>query len=285
MPLPDFLIIGAQKAGSTWLQERLRAHPDVFMPEGEIHYFDKADRLERGPDWYSSCFEDANPGQIVGEKTPDYFWTGRSGAEGHLGTAHEEIHALLPEVRMLLTLRNPVDRAVSAVNHLVRTGRVSPAHSIDELLVGSKRALIEPHGVLDYGRYARHLERYLELFEREQIHILIFEEDIVRAPEEGVRSAARFVGVDPEIEWPGLGEKSNAPPVSRTGLYLRYAFPWARRAVKALDYLIGSRDFKLRPRPETRAELYEFYEPENRRLFDLIGREIPSWQQPPPADG
>lgn len=283
MPLPDFLILGAQKAGSTWLQERLREHPEIFLPEREVHYFDKADRLGRGPDWYRSFFDAAAPGQLVGEKTPEYFWTGTDGAEGHLGEVHRHVHELLPDARLLVSLRDPVERAISALNHLFRTGRLSPARDADALLVGELRSLIEPHGVLDYGRYAKHLDAYRSLYDPDQIRILIFEEDVVEDPRGGLQKAVRFLGADPTFAFPGLEIASNRPPASLLGLYLRYYFPWARRGIQVLDRLIGSPGFKLRPSRAAIEELYAFYEEPNRRLFEMLGREIPAWTCPTQA--
>ena len=69
---PDFLIIGVQKSATTWLQERLRQHPDVYMPRNELHYFDKNDNFKKGERWYLNNFKSAAKHQIIGEKTPDY---------------------------------------------------------------------------------------------------------------------------------------------------------------------------------------------------------------------
>lgn len=279
MPLPNFLIIGAQKAGTTWLQQQLQQHPDVFVPREEIHFFDKAYNYEKGVDWYRQFFAGVTGEKAVGEKTPDYCWTGTAGAEGHLPDVHRNIHDLLPQVKLVLVVRNPVDRAISAVNHIIRSGRLSPRYSVDELLTGEKRALVEPHGVIDYGRYMNHISAYLELFDREQLKILIFEEDIVRSPARGLEEVARFLDVDHTFSFSNVKEKSNAPPVSVAGLYLRYYVPWAYPAARALDYVVGSRTFKLRPRRETVDELYAIYAQDNERLFNFLGRDIDAWKR------
>lgn len=278
MPLPDFLIIGAQKSGTTWLRRQLRQHPDVFMPSHEIHFFDKRYNYEKGPDWYRRFFTEASSEKAVGEKTPDYYWTGTAGAEDHLPDVHRNIYDLLPDVRLLLVLRNPVDRAISAVNHIVRSGRVSPRFSADQLLVGEKRHLVEPHGVIDYGRYIKHIEAYLEIFQRKQLRILIFEEDVVRHPEEGLAKATRFLGIDPAFSFPEVRTKVHAPSVSLMGLYARYYVPWIRPLVDAADAVIGSREGTLRPRDETVEKLYLTYEADNERLFEFLGREIEPWK-------
>ena len=109
---------------------------------------------------------------------------------------HERVHDLLPDARLLVVLRDPVTRAVSAVQHIVRSGRVSPLHSIDDLLVGPKAHLVEGHGVLSYGDYAEQLEQWLELYPPEQLVVLIYEEDVVENPERGLARACAHLGVD-----------------------------------------------------------------------------------------
>ena len=278
MPLPNFVIIGAQKAGTTWLHAMLRQHPEVFMPPGELHFFDKEDNYRRGTSWYRQFFDGERDEKAVGEKTPDYLWTGREGAEGHLPAVHENLHQVLPSARLIAVLRNPVNRAVSAVNHLVRSGRLPPWSNVDELLVGSQRHRVEPHGVIDYGRYHRHLQAYLDLFDREQLLVLIFEEDVVANPEEGLRKATEFLGVDSAFSFRGLRERRNPSSVSKAGLYLRYYAPFLRPAVRLVERAASVDSYKLHPRQETIDRLYDIYREENERLYELLGRRIPSWQ-------
>ena len=78
--LPNLLIIGAQKCGTTWLARMLGQHPDVFMAEEEIHFFDRAHNFARGTAWYESHFAAAAGQSAVGEKTPDYLWAEGRGA-------------------------------------------------------------------------------------------------------------------------------------------------------------------------------------------------------------
>ena len=78
MRLPDFVIIGAQKSGTTWLGARLAEQPAIFLPRPfEVHFFDRNDNYAKGRDWYSGHFSAAPADTLVGEKTPDYFWATR----------------------------------------------------------------------------------------------------------------------------------------------------------------------------------------------------------------
>src|SRR5947208_14127778 len=103
MRLPDFLIVGAMKAGTTSLAAWLRAHPDVFMPpQKEIHFFDA--QWERGVPWYADQFAGAPEGALVGEATPAYMVT----------TAFlDRMASVVPNARLLVVLREPVARAWS----------------------------------------------------------------------------------------------------------------------------------------------------------------------------
>lgn len=278
--LPNFLIIGAQKSGTTWLARLLRQHPDVFMPPGEIHFFDKAHNYRNGLGWYEAHFAGANGRRAIGEKTPDYLWADGRGVEGHLPDVHRHIHDALPDARLIAVLRNPVERAVSAVKHIIGSGRVSPLHAMDDLLIGPKQALVEGHGVLDYGFYHRQLTAYLQYFDRSQLLVLFYEEDVVGDPAAGLAKVCRFLGIDDRVTFDGLRERVNANHHSRLSLMLSYHVP----ALRPISKRIGRRLPRYRPRPsgEVRRRLYALYADENRRLFELLGRDpVPAWREPP----
>lgn len=275
--LPNFLIIGAQKAGTTWLARMLRQHPDVFMPPLEIHFFDKAQNFRKGLAWYERHFADAAQQRAIGEKTPDYFWANGQGVEGHLPEVHRNIHRTLPDARLILSLRNPVERAVSAVKHIIGSGRVSPRHSIDDLLLGPKRPLVDGHGVIDYGYYHRQLTAYLEYFPRDRILVLIYEEDVRDQPDEGLRKTCQFLGIDRAFPFAGIRERVNTHHHSRFSLLVSYHAPALRR----LSRRVGRRlpNYDPRPSPTVVDALYRLYEPENEKLFALLQRApAAAWQ-------
>ena len=114
--LPDFVIIGTQKAGTTWLAARLAEQPGIFLPRPfEVHFFDREDNYGRGTAWYAERFRSAPVGALVGEKTPDYLWTQRPPDRGPNDIPHR-MYTLLPNARLVLVLRDPVRRAISALN-------------------------------------------------------------------------------------------------------------------------------------------------------------------------
>ncbi|MGH7896506.1 MAG: sulfotransferase domain-containing protein [Candidatus Binatia bacterium] len=275
MRLPNFLIIGAQKSGTTWLGDMLREHPEVFVAPREIHFFDKGYNYARGLEWYGRHFAAAQNAKAIGEKTPDYFWPNGKPTDGHLPEVHRLLHAALPDARLIVILRDPVERAVSAARHLIMDGWVSPLVALDDLLVGRARSRAEEHGVIDYGYYARHLEAYLALFPRDRILVLIYEEDVIADPRSGLGKACEFLGVRRDFEFRGLQQRRNALRRSRPRLLVDYYVPILRRLSAPLD-----RAFPLArydPSETTRRRLRDLYRPENERLYELLGRRLSVW--------
>jgi hypothetical protein len=272
--LPNFLIIGAQKCGTTWLAAMLRQHPDVYMPDQEIHFFDKAGNYEKGIEWYAGHFAGAENIRRVGEKTPDYFWADGRGGEGHLPDVNRHIHRHLPDAKLIVTLKNPVDRAVSAVKHLIRTRRISPLHRMDDLLAGKKAALLERFGVFEVGRFFTLLTAYLDLFRRDQILVLFFEEDIVQRPHEGLKKVCSFLEIDDSFRFSGTARQINRFDGCKLHLVVRYYFPVLSPLTSVLGRLVPESDFL--PGESVLRHLYGFYREENRKLFDLLGRESPA---------
>jgi hypothetical protein len=274
MPVPDFIIIGAQKSGTTWLRHHLRQHPDVFVPVDEAQFFNKRHRYAKGQAWYESLFGDAAPGQVIGDKTPDYLWTTSDGAKQHVAGAHERIHDLYPDVKLVVTLRNPVNRAVSALNHFIRRGHVSPLYRIDDLLFGDKQFAVEGRGIIERGFYYQQLRAYLDLFDREQMLILILEEDIFQSPRETLQRLYEFLGVDPAESETDLDRKQGEHYLSLLGLLLQY-YLLPKDLVELIDRPLPAT--KLNPSPDNVLRLYDLYEEENEKLFDLLGRRPESW--------
>jgi hypothetical protein len=171
---PTFLVIGAQKCGTSWMLGMMRQHPDVLVaPRKEIHFFDKAENYRKGIDWYRSHFPEVAGKVAAGEFTPNYFWTSDDPREIEESGCTENIPALVakhyPDIRLVVSLRDPVDRAVSAYYHHLRAGRVSPKESI--------LAAKDRFGIVSMGFYEVHLRRWREHFPADQLLVLLYEED------------------------------------------------------------------------------------------------------------
>ncbi|MGB5810417.1 MAG: sulfotransferase [Polyangiales bacterium] len=238
--LPHFIMIGAPKCGTTSMHAMLARHPDVFMPDNEVFFFDVDDVMAH-PDffvhrdglsfhdydgqfdeylaWYRSLFAAAKPGQLVGEDTTTYL---RS------PDAPRRIEALLPDARLIAMLRDPVDRAYSQYLHNVRAGR----HSLS-----FERTLrTNPAALLAHGFYAEQLARYEGFLDAGQLHVVFFE-DLIADPRGELQRVCDFLGLDdlpPEDE--GAEHSNPARPPIHMGSRLlvnhwlghRFSFPRPR---------------------------------------------------------
>jgi len=178
-----FLGVGAQKAGTTWLYHQLRRHPDVSFPQGkELHYWNRSEPPDTA-EWHSLLTCGASNGRTVGEITPAYF---------HLPPSHIAlIHRAFPDLRIFVSLRNPITRAWSAA--LMDLARLSRrvAETDDDWFVDHVLSAAS----LARGSYAANLERWRSIFPPEQLLVSLFE-DIERQPVALLTELARHLGVN-----------------------------------------------------------------------------------------
>ncbi|AOW99363.1 hypothetical protein BJP34_07740 [Moorena producens PAL-8-15-08-1] len=286
MTLPNFLIIGAQKAGTTWLSHNLKEHPEVFIPSDEIHYFNKRYNLNQGLEWYKQHFADVNGEKAIGEKTPNYLWIDPlPDAQGkvyydpleEIPYSHRLIYETLPEAKLIVVLRNPVERAIAAVNHFIKNGAISLNDDLDELLVGDKQSLVERYGIIDMGRYYRQLQSYYDYFDPKQMLILVFEEDIAKNSEDSMKKVCEFLDIDSSFDFSKKSKKVHQSTSSPIARYLGARFPFMRGVINRVDQRLPLQHQKLRPSPSAIQKLYSIYANDNQKLFKLLGREISPW--------
>jgi hypothetical protein len=238
---PDFLIIGAAKCGTTSLYNYLIEHPDVAGASAkELRFFDA--KFHRGWAWYLAQFPERGKAQIVGESSPNYLFD---------PSVPARVKATLPNAKLIVLLRNPVDRAFS--QYTFRGRRLETASFIDEMLADIARwrstgmAVAKVEGSPSYfarGIYADQLERWFAHFQPDQFHI-IRSEDLFTEPEPVFRSVLEFLG-------------------------LHVWRPENFRAFNAGTYA-GMEQ-------ETRQLLARIYAPHNRRLESLLGRDF-GWDE------
>jgi hypothetical protein len=207
MALPDFLVIGAPKAGSTAVHAALARHPALFLSRvKEPKYFLCDDRRpdrsrHRGPgdahsarEWvwqrarYEALFAGAPPGSLKGESTPFYLWD---------RAAHRRIRAMVPEARLVAVLRDPVDRAHSNWTHLWSDGLETIPDFVEACAAEEARAARGYAPFWRYkglGRYGEQLAHLLSVFPREQVHVLRYKE-LVDRPRATLDRICEFLGV------------------------------------------------------------------------------------------
>lgn len=172
MTLPNMLIAGAPRCGTTSIYRGLAIHPDIFFPEKkELWFFYNQKEWQKGIEWYADQFKGHVNEKIIAEATPLYFCCQKS---------IKRISRVLPGVKILLVLRNPVDRAVS--HYWFNVKKSNESLSIDEALerdLSESREWKLPKGALNYvgiGMYDVHIQNILRYFKRNQVHTVIFEE-------------------------------------------------------------------------------------------------------------
>ncbi len=280
MPRVQFFIIGVQKSGTSWLARNLAEHPDIFMPRRELHFFDVASNYANGSQWYESHFESANSTDLVGEKTPEYLWVNGKG-EDHCPNVHENIRAYNPDAQFIVCFRDPVDRAVSAANHLLKSHLISPAYSLDDLLVGKGREAVRKHGVLEKGLYYEQIAAYFDLFSKAQFLCLFYEDDLQQKPHETLSRVCTFLGVNNNYQFQNINKRINAFYRTRFSLFIAYYFPMPgiRLLARAIDKFVLSKLFAPEKISERcRLRLREFYWQSNEKLFDLLKKRPSGWK-------
>lgn len=261
MNFPDYLIIGAQKAGTTWLQHALSFHPQVFAPaKKEIHFFDKANHFVMGPDWYAKWFDGKQPHQITGDATPNYLWIPESKEEaveaGHMDGIAERVHAFNPDIRWIAILRDPVDRAVSAYYHHIRAGKIHPSQPI--------RSVWHKFGIRSMGCYAQQLDPWQRLFPESHGLVLSFEEDVIANPMATIHRVCRFLQIS-EFDPPSRFLEPQNSGSSHFLLRMHHKLPLLAKVLGRLDRSFG-KHWKRFHIPIAQAEIYElrgYYRREN----------------------
>lgn len=228
-PWPDALGIGVQKGGTTTLHTLLQAHPEVFLPlSKEVHFFSK--HYAEGPEWYARQFGEAGDCRCRAEITPYYIFHPQVPAR---------VQALLPRVRLILLLRDPVERTLSQVFHSRRLGLepLDPEQALAaerERLAGAEAVLARPdglhqshqeHSYLSRSRYEQQLARWLAHFDRQQL-LVLRSEDLFLDPQRVWQQLQAFLELTPiplpegGAPWAnrGLGESTGVAASLKTRL-------------------------------------------------------------------
>ena len=256
--LPSFIIIGAQRCGTTSLYDYLSHHPQIIpSPVKELFYFD--DYYTRPIEWYKSFFptekerekleRDLVASVITGEASPSYFFH---------PYAAKRIKETLPDVKLILVLRDPIERAYSHYNHIKRLNRepLSFEEALEKELEritpdveklakdeNYKADLRRDYSYLTRGYYAKQLKEWFKHFPKEQLLIIQSEEFYRETPKV----------YDEIVEY--LGLNSYTLPVFEAKNALKYA----------------------KMAPETKEKLKAYFAPKNEELYELLGKRF-DWQ-------
>jgi hypothetical protein len=271
---PDFLVIGAQRCGTTLMHRLLEEHPEVYVPKHrkEVHFFDE--HYERGERWYREFFPFDREGfAAIGEVSPAYLADPK---------VPERIHEFDPHMRLVVMLRHPVERLWSAYHHL---------HRINGFTRSFEDFIREDLDAVERGKYAEQLSRYVARFPREQILVVVLEDLILdpdaelgriqqflelREPWKVDRAALIRVNENFVVRYPTLYRSAR-----RTGQLLTDRLDQGRIASKvkrsrAMSLFKSGESFEALT-PELRATLHAYYAPDMLRLREEFGVETATW--------
>ncbi|MGR3762443.1 sulfotransferase (plasmid) [Roseobacteraceae bacterium NS-SX3] len=296
--MPDFLIIGAARAGTTALFRALRQHPAVFMPEAKepnFFCFEGEELAYRGPgadyvnnsvtrlEDYQALFDPAPEGALCGEASPLYLFSPK---------APERIHHHIPQVKMVAILRNPAEQALSHYLYAVKQ-RIEPLEDFTDALAAEEARLAQGwqplFGYSRFPSYAEQLERYFALFGRGQILVRTYEE-FRAAPAELLAEICAFIGAAPG-DLPELPRQHNAGGVPKSKLFQDFLMKpnpvtgaIARVLPQDLRWRIRDRLSQMNLKRQAgmparaRALLRARQQPGIERLEQILDRDLSAWK-------
>lgn len=255
---PQALIIGVRKGGTRALINMLRSHPDIVTAVEEMHFYDRDENFRKGVKWYVDNMPLSTENQITIEKSPYYFVSPET---------PKRIHDLSPDIKIILIARNPIDRAVSDYNQLIRKQHKSNHGSFEDYvfdkLTGSINTECSP---ISTSCYDVHFRRWLKYFNRSQFHI-VDGDALITSPASEVKKVESFLGVKSHFSDEMFYFNSTK------GFYCWYS---TDRRGNTVSNCLGSHKGHVMPElsVETVKKLTTFFRPHNERFFLQIGRKF-----------
>ena len=248
---PQALIIGVRKGGTRALIDMLKSHPQIKSAKGEVHFFDKDEMFLKGVDWYIKKMPYTTPDQITIEKSPSYFVTPE---------APQRIHHLSPTVKLILIVRDPIERAVSDYSQLFNPSRKQRNLTFDDFVLNKNR-VDSGVSVIKVSTYDIHMVKWLRYFPLHQIHVANGDALILDPAPEIIR-VQQFLGVS------SFFEKDMFYYNKTKGFYCWQATRKGHRFPSCLGSAKG------RPHPKissnTRELLKQYFNSHNERFFELV---------------
>ena len=288
----DFLCLGAQKCGTTFVTSALRAHPEAQIPDSkELHFFSPKGEYKteggfaqcnsgRGVDWYKKQF--INDERKKGEISTHYIFDAAAAAR---------IQAAFPDVRLFAVLRNPIDRAFSQYN-MERFKTCKEDRDLIRIIEE------EPENeLMARGLYARQLPPYFDRFSSEQLRVYLFD-DVTADPRAFFQDLFQFIGIDDSVVPPGLNKRMNKSRRSKYEFIPRSA-RFVREALESvgLTFLVRAliragaaqkfrtfnerynqvaMDFEMSA--DERAALQAYYADDIKALEQMLNRDLSHWK-------
>jgi hypothetical protein len=275
--LPDFVVAGVPKGGTTSLFYYLQPHPQVWMPANkELHFF--SNNFARGEDWFRAQFAGARPEHVTGEMSAEYLQHPR---------AVERMAELIPDVKVVAILRHPVERAYS--HYQMQRAKFSATESFRDIvereLAGGVEAVPQPHApYLRGGRYHEHIQRFLQHYPRSSLLVLLMD-DLKREPVRVYRELCAHIAVDSDPLPENLGRRYNRtmPVRSRTMRKVMVRLNLEKRLPGSLgqylDYFNRDKGEYEPLDDDMRGQLLDYYRDDTTALAQWLGRDLSGWMR------
>jgi hypothetical protein len=293
MRLPDFMIIGAAKSGTTTLYEYLCRHPQIYMSTPKEPEFFARDKVySKGLEWYSSLFVDASSSQLTGEASTIYT------RYSQFPKTAERIYQVSPHIKFIYIMRHPVDRAYSHYVQRIKTSQ----NTKSQLKVNKtfEESLSENSLFIDSSNYMMQIEHYLQYFPQQNFLFLLME-DLLKNSQNTLTQICQFLGIDDKFDL-----LQNTPVAANIAedhftRFIRSRMTEPLRAVPGVSLFAStipqstkdtayqllrklpyrkSIEKEYSPRPmllETRQMLIEKFAEPNRKLADFLDRDLSHW--------
>lgn len=270
MILPNFLICGAEKSGTTSLYKYLNSHPDIlFSKPKETFFFNR--HFSKGKKWFAEHFNDYSGEKLIGEGTATTMYSSK---------APQRIQEVLGSPKLIFVLRNPIDRAYSQYYFYLKKGKIEPSQSFVESIKE------DSWGILSKGIYIDHLIKFSNFDKK-----ILLSKDLKRKPVSTIREVFSFLGVNNKF-YPTVGEEYNKTTYPRSRATYHYirsvwhairsvvepTFPGAVDVVrkKVRNIMFGKK--KPEMSREVKEYLQDFYADPNVRLEHYLDSDLSHWK-------
>jgi len=261
--LPNLVVIGAQKCGTSALHYYLGQHPEIWMSKPkELNFFIKKRNWERGLDWYESHFRAER--KVLGEASPNY-----TNYPRFKGVAHR-MHTVLPDARLIYMVRDPIDRIVSAYLHNRNKGRIDAP--LEEVVTARGSTYLRR------SRYHRQVRRFMRYYPKSQL-LIVEREDLLDERRETLAGVFRFLGVDDAFWTPKYEQLRHETPTRRSTTMGRVGERVSPDLARRVQSRVTGAATVERPlvSEELRERLATKLKPDTDRFREFAGREFAHW--------
>lgn len=274
---PNFLIVGAQKAGTTSLYYYLKDHPEICMSrKKEVHFFSLDKNFSRGYHWYERHFKHCTNAAAIGEASPLYMYK---------PYVPQRIYDYNPNMKLIFVLRNPVDRAWSQYWLMRRMERENipfeQALQLEEERIQRNCTYMRRFSYKDRGKYSEQISRFLKYFPKEQMFFIVSE--IFRSePDTVLHELYCFLGVDENQGANGKNFRAMKSKRSKIPFLSKILYNSILGKViilRKVNDKLNAKPVNENMKPETRKYLVDFFRSYNKRLEKEIGLSIQHWNQ------